>query len=353
MLFGYDFYFLWCAGGVAANGGNPYSAAELNKCLATISWPASEGVYPLNHPSHNFWLYCLLAYLPFSVSLILWSLISAGLCVWSGLQWLKLEGLALYKNSVLLSLLILVFPPILGTLVWGQVNALHFFGVTCFAVLYHARRYLFAGILLSLTIIKPHLYLCTYAYLALVIPRQRSWWVYCGAAFGLIAQVLLSQIFFQEGWQLYLKRLSYFSDDAVVLTGATLAQQLANLTGWGGFCIISSVFALLAGARLGVREHKQLSFLPLTLGVSLIFAPYCWSHGLVSCLPLFLPVMVGFIGKLSERQILGLVLGVACASIPLIVNAQSQIVWMLMPFFTIYLANKRVNERCGLRFRQQ
>lgn len=352
-MYGYDFYYLWCAGAMGSGGGNPYSVVQLNQCLTTISWPGSEGVQALTHPPYNFWLYCFLGYFPFVFALVLWSFISAGLFVWSGLNWWKLQALPPYKNRIIATMLILVFPPILSTLIWGQVNALHFFGLTGFAVLYHARRDLIAGLLLSLTLTKPNLYLCTYAYLAVVITRQRSWSVYAGGLLGLSAQVLVSLIFFPEGWQLYFKRLSSLGDEAVALAGATLAQQLSVNTGWGGFPILFCVCALIFGVAAGMRESKQLSLLPLTLGASLIFAPYCWSHGLVSCLPLFLPVIERFTRKLSEREILLLICVVACASMPLIVNAHSQMVWMLMPFFTIYLANKRVNERCGLRFRQQ
>jgi hypothetical protein len=333
MIYGYDFYYLWCAGAMGSGGGDPYSVVQLNQCLVSISWPDSEGVQALTHPPYNFWLYCLLGYFPFAFSLVLWSIISAGLCVWSGLKWWKLQDLPPYKNRIIAIMLILFFPPILSTLIWGQVNALHFFGLTGFAALYRARRYLIAGLLLSLTLTKPHLYLCTYVYLALVLARHRAWSVYAGGVLGLSAQVLISLLFFPEGWQLYVKRFSSLGEEALTLSGATLAQQLSITTGWGGFPILFCVCALIAGAFSGMREGKQLALLPLTLGVSLMCAPYCWSHGLVACLPLFLPAVERCTRTLSERQIMLLIFVVVCAVMPLIVNVHSQLVWMLMPLF--------------------
>jgi hypothetical protein len=342
MMFGYDFYYLWCAGSLATGGGNPYSVAELNACLSEISWPASEGVQALTHPPYNFWLYSLLGYLPFDISLLIWSIISAGLCAWSGLKWCNHLGLCLGKNRISAIMLILGFPPILSTLVWGQVNALHLFGLTAFAILYQGRRHFLAGFFLSLTLTKPNLYICTYAYLALVLARNRDWKVYGGGVIGLSAQVLTSLLFFPEGWQLYLNRLSSLSSEVVTLAGATIAQQLSTNTGWNGFPVLFCVCALISGAVASLRENKQLSLLPVTLGLSLIFAPYCWSHGMVSCLPLFLPLLARCSQRLSDRGTMFLILVIVCVAMPLIVNARSQFVWMLMPFLAVYLATKRI-----------
>ena len=314
---------------------NPYSANELQQCLATISWPATEDVQALTHPPYNFWLYGLFSYLPFTSSLLLWSIVSAGLCAWSGLQWWKMRGIALNAGAIPTTLVILTFPPITSNLLWGQVNAVHFFGLTAFTILYNRHRPLLAGILLSLTLAKPNLYLCTYAYLLLVTIRQRAWGVCLGGTLGLAAQIFISQLLYPRGWQLYYERLHSLAGEAVTLAGATLAQQLAILTGWNFVPIVFMACALLAGITAGIRERMQLSLLPLTLCLSLICAPYCWSHGLIACFPIFITPIARFCQRLSERQILFSILVLVCASQSLIVISQTQIIWMMIPFFAL------------------
>ena len=83
--------------------------------------------------------------------------------------------------------------------------------------------------------------------------------------------------------------------------------------------------------------EKSLALLPVVACSGLILAPYNWSHGLVGTFPAFAPAIVRLRQRSSEDAFMLAIIVLVCVSIPFVIRAQTQIVWMVLPFVALVL----------------
>ncbi len=149
-LFGYDFYYLWAVGALLHQGENPYDLALLQHQLDSIGWPATEHPQRFTHPVNSLWLYWILALMPFTVSLAVWSVLSMLVVILCACVLRRALELQQAVPTTLVVLVACVLPPTLGNIVWGQVNGVLLAGLTLFAYNLRRRRYFETGLSLSL-----------------------------------------------------------------------------------------------------------------------------------------------------------------------------------------------------------
>lgn len=340
-LFGYDFYYLWCSGELARSGGNPYDVQELGTCLTSIGWPAREGVQALTHPPSNFWLYGLFNLLPFEAAKVVWSILSFILMLVASNIWIRGTGRKECNQTDFSDyLLIAAFPAVISNVLWGQINALHFLGASLCWMLYRSKRDFLAGVGFSLCAVKPHLYIAVALYFLVVAAREWRTRIFVGGAFGLVFQLALSWFFFTRGWEFYAARLSSLSSEAITLPGATIAQQLIMVTGARWLPIACASLAVLYGITRGWRESCKLLLLPEVLCVSLLLAPYNWSHGMLGTLPAFIVLLPLIVHSRSSRMVLWFSAILALFSVFFSLKPDWQLIWISLPLIGIAVGLK-------------
>lgn len=292
-MFGYDFYYLWSAGHLAASGANPYDIEVLRPQLQALGWPTTEGVQRLTHLPYSFWLYSLFTLLPFTFARILWiaSLTVGYLFVarWLAKIYLEQNSELSARSLQNTTLLALLFPAIWYDVGYGQVNLLVLVGLIGALRLIRLHRDVLAGLLLSLTLIKPHLLIPIYCALGVFCLKQHRVSLIASACLGLVAQAVVSSLVAPNIFAQYLQQFSTVMTEASEISGASLGQILSGLVG------IRPVL-LAAGIAIGVAWGWRMkaiapSLLEHLVPISLLVAPYLWVHSMVLLIPSFLSAL--------------------------------------------------------------
>lgn len=348
-IVGYDFYYMWSAAHVALHGGNPYDLHTYSRELSSIGWPSDEAIPPFPHPPWALSLYLMVGFLPFKIALTLWLALAATtlfFCfrwIYRNLTFLRMADRP--PKMLLYSFLLLCFPPTIKILLWGQLSFLLLVGLLLFLVLYSRQRHFLAGLSLSLTLIKPDL-LVLYSALLACSYKQRNFSVLTGLAFGLLLQVLVVLVLcggsaeFLAGW------LTNVQATSVTVVGPTISQILANLLDAQWVALLTVALGGLIGLFYGTVRKLDISDLSSRLPVlSLLFAPYAWTHDFVLLIIPYLATMMSFERRFGELAALFVATSLCLVSFLLsnvFVKEQIMVVFPILLFIGIFHSHFRI-----------
>lgn len=188
-----DFVEYWSAGRLLAQGGNPYSPAELFTLQRTIGWTGTQPIVMWNPP------WTLPIVLPFGLpsfvaGQLLWLLFHVCLIMFSAQQLWRV-----YENSMhgsrLALFLAFTFVPTVFVLIIGQITPLVLAALTAF--LYCERKQDWRGMSASLVLltIKPHLLYLFWIVAPLWLIEKRLWRLIAMVAFVTASAVTLPLLF--------------------------------------------------------------------------------------------------------------------------------------------------------------
>jgi hypothetical protein len=330
-LFGYDFYYLWSVGALVHQGVDPYDIDLLRQQLYSLGWPSTEIPQKFTHPPNTLWLYWLLAIVPFKIALLVWSCLSCALIITSSLilaRALTLQG-SLSRQFVLYAAAI--FPPSLGTIIWGQVNAVLLFGIALFALGWARGGFFYAGMGLSLVLIKPHIFVPLLTVVLVWEILSRRWSCLVGCACGILCQIGASYVVAPDCIEWYRRALDGIVGESMLICGATLGQFIecqSNLRSIRPLLLFVGCVVALRLAKL--RGYSLVTLLGVILPLSVCVSPYCWMHSLVILLPGLVCIGSYLSYRFSERAIMYSMAVATVATLPLIVQGGWQPVWILL-----------------------
>jgi len=234
--------------------------------------------------------------LPFPVVANLWLVTNIGLlcaCIAICLRGRSIS----WAHWAILGLAILFFPPLIAHLGMGQASILVLFSLLFSTQLIEQQRPFLAGLIFSLSLVKPHLILLVMPALAFHLVTRDKWQKpLAGFIAGLVIQT--APLFFTfPSWL-----LSYFRSLAEapqwmypsILTIARIWLGHEGLA-WGSWLLVF-VFALIITIRLWKDETPAVAMV-WTLAVTLIASPFVWSWDQILLLPLIVSLAISLTGR--------------------------------------------------------
>jgi hypothetical protein len=315
MPFPYDFVHLWASARIARLGGNPYDPQQIAPLMAQAGWPPEESISGFMHPFWSLALMTPFSLLPFSIAAILWELAIIVLVV-ASLLLLRNEAVrrvcGQLPSGPNILLVTALFPPLLSTLAFGQSSAVLLLGCAGWLSFFCRGRFFTAGVLLSLTTLKPQLFVPLYVWVFLSQLRGHEWRTVTGFGVGLFTQISMSLLIAPESANQWFIAMRSIPEITSNLPTPALGRIIASLL---GVPQTVSIVMLIAGAgaaacALGfqgrVAERAVLFFIPL----GLLTTAYVWSH---SFLVLLLPWIfhVARLERIGDRPVLALSLVLA------------------------------------------
>jgi hypothetical protein len=176
-----DFRAYWAASRLLLEGRDPGDPLNMIEIERAHFDPGQEvAVMAWNPPT--LWVIMLpLAWIPFSKARWIWFVLNLALMISSALI---LSSMALPQGRVapplIYCLLVFALPPVLSTLFMGQIISLVVFGITAALWLIQNDRWFWAGVVLVLTSVKPHLVVLLVPYLLIYAAIRRKWAVWLG-----------------------------------------------------------------------------------------------------------------------------------------------------------------------------
>jgi hypothetical protein len=315
-----DFVEYWSAGDVFLGGGNPYDPEALNSSLTKALGEERTSTTMMWNPPWTLPLTAPFALLPLRLAHLLWVAVQLTLVLVSAnLLWRAYGGGnepgAWFRATVLL------FPPTVFLLVYGQIGALCLFGVAGFLFFMDRDRPIFAGLCVALTAIKPHLLFAFGLYLvleALVSRRDRI---------AMLSGALAVAAIAGAAWQI---NPHVYADYFAALTAPPGTSGFVSVQDWrlplGSYWLRMSVApeqfwvqflpaAIVIAAtfvfwRRAPGRRDWLRVAPALVLASLLAAPYGgWLFDLVLLLVPIVHVVLGLSAE-AGRRVLAAITGV-------------------------------------------
>jgi hypothetical protein len=151
-----DFEEYWTAGDVFLRGGNPYDPADLSASLRNATGTSRDDPTMMWNPPWTLPLTVPFAFLPIRLAHVLWVAVQVGLVLGSVRILVRIYGVPDTVRGPLFAA-VLLFPPTVFLLVYGQIGGVCLFGVAGFLFFLQRDRPIAAGLCVALTAIKPHL----------------------------------------------------------------------------------------------------------------------------------------------------------------------------------------------------
>lgn len=293
----YDGYQLWVIGRAVATGANPYDVQKLQQIWAQsiqVDYFANPALYsPL-----AMWLFLLLQRLPIEWFPFLWGLALSAILAWG--TWCCL---ATYKvelqgrlTAILSFLNLLIFLPCPRLIVYGQTTA-----VTLVGALYACsvvrrsdspgrKSQFIAGITLAVTLLKPHLFVPLYIFVAAQTIRKRLAYFGLGVIAGIAAMLVPVLVSEPDILQSYAAAVGLQSAFIGEYYSPTLGAQLRalGLLSWPQALVVLPSFAAVSALlilRSKLEAKAGLLAEAILLLCGLVFAPYAWTYDFVLALP--------------------------------------------------------------------
>ena len=281
-----DFIAYWSAARLLAGGGDPYDPSALLSMQQSVGWRHATPLPTWYGP----WIVAAtvpLGLLPYWPARAGWMILQvACLLASAAILWRLYEGQAQSRRPFILAA---TFAPSILGLVEGQISHLILLSLAAFPVLVRARRDWLAGAVLFPLTAKPlTLYLIglTVAVWAMRARRPKILGgVVLTVAAGSIAAVLLNDAVFGE-WAAFARTYSPLTQRYTPTVGSVLRHLFGVDRLWLAYlpAALGVGWWLTTWQRYGAdmdwREH-----LPVLSLISLLTAPFAWSHDAVLLFP--------------------------------------------------------------------
>jgi Glycosyltransferase family 87 len=305
-----DFRLAYAAATVALTSGYSHLYDLAAQKLAIESLGAGFNPQPFISPPPLAWLVTPLLILPFEAALVVWTVLLLAVLVWT---WYLLAPGTRLARAGHLALLLGVFPVAFGVMV-GQPGAWVAAAVATAWWLMRRDRPVWAGIVLSLTILKPQLALLVPVCL-LVSGHARTFgaWLVATLLIGLVALALLGP----DGVARYRDVLAQTQTPAWDITRR---YSISGPLGLGPILTVTQVVVIAVTLLAAWRRRGGGPELPMAAGIvgSLLATPYL---GFQDFLMLILAGWFVIRGGATTWQVVLLVAGYALLQLSLVVLA--------------------------------
>ena len=339
----YDYVNYWSAGRLNLQGNNPYDLDQLLFQQQQVGW-TEEWVLPTWYPP---WALSIL--MPFSLfsytpSRFLWFLASVSILVFAIVQsWKIYEG---PPRQMWLGLFIgVLFTPTLIALMLGQASPWILLGVMGFLVYIKKSRSLWlAGIFAGLISIKPQLLSLFWIALVLWSLKQRKWQVLAGSGVSIVIGLAIASIFNPAVLIEYIQ--SILSSPPFFLATPTIGFFLRTFLGY------EKSFLQFVPTLLGVvwlifywgKKHSTWDWqqeMPILIFVSIITAPYTWSHDQLILTPALMQATILLLHFRNHLKTMFLLAIFLCVNITnLLIHKlldETWVIWMAPVLLVCYL----------------
>ncbi len=277
-----DYIEYWSSGRINISGGNPYAPEEMVRIQKQIDSTLSEAIMMWNPP----WLLgfsMVLGFFNYSMSRILWFFFELFAIFFSAdLLWQVYGGNP--KKRWIAWIAILGFGPTLHALKLGQITPFILLGIAGFLYFQKKDKPFWAGVMVSLIFIKPHLlYLFIIAMLLWSI-INRKWQLLVGIAVGILLPFLIASLPNPGLTSQYFNAMLNYPPE--YWQTATLGTPLRLLLGQDLFFLqfIPMLLGLVWFLVFWLRNSKLwdwTSTLPLIVLVSTATSAYGWVFDLI------------------------------------------------------------------------
>lgn len=282
MLF-LDFYYFYAAGSLLAAGQNPYDLELHHAAMIELGWPPEKWSSAFPYPPTHLLIFVILAQLPFSLAIAIWSVIS-------------LYSVYIFFNvftsnrqiDLKTALAVLSFFPIWKLVLFGQTTWILLLSVALAVRAIEQRKDLLGGIWIGFSLLKPHLVFVAIPILIFQGGARSAFLrifgvtitLTLGAIFSLVMRPTIFAEFFStlQGNANFLS--AYWSDSIVSWLNALIGSWIAFPVMIFGILL---AIASILWHQSSIKEKTSQSLI-----WSLFFAPYAWSHDLILILPVYL-----------------------------------------------------------------
>ena len=293
-----DFIEYWAGGKLTIEGSNPYDPKEILRVERLIDASIPVTIMMWNPP----WTMSLV--MPFSLldyrtASTLWLLIHM-LIVMASAGWLWHYYGGRTSTAPLVALAAPLFPPALIALGNGQITPLALGGLCTFLLMEKQKRYIPAGIVASLTLIKPHLVYLAWGAIFLWSIHKRQWGIIIGAVLGVAGLLTAPLILNPRICQQYLAAMfNYPPDYYISPTLGTLARLVLGWQMWWPQFLpnVIGIVWLVWYWRSRRHEWNWKDHLPVILTVSVLTSAFGWLFDLVLFLIPIIQVSISLIRK--------------------------------------------------------
>ncbi len=343
----YDLVQYWAGAKQFAANSNPYNKEELFK----YELQASEGIFVLKEPIVLYatpivfpFIY-FLSYLDFNSTRLVWLTLTISIFYWLSLFYLKtnLDRFSFELKRIIIPIfLFFSFTPFYSAIWYGQISWLLYIGWVGFLIYYHKNPIL-SGVLLSLTLIKPHLLYLVYIFLLLDYTKNKNH--INGLLFGAVTLLLLSYSISPNIFSWYIE---FSKSPPIQWKTLNIGSWLQYYTNIHTILVrlTPSIIAVIILIILYFKRIKITSldynknFLKLS-SISLLTAPYGWVFDSVILFPIIGMTALSLYNSKKTLNSLALLLLIASLIMFFIPNAVSQdyYIWyvMLLSFVALKL----------------
>jgi hypothetical protein len=186
--------------------------------------------------------------------------------------------------------LMIMYPPALALLLWGQVVGVVLFGYVLFVTLTERRRDGLAGMCLALSTFKPHLGFLAWIWIGWWIVKHRRWKIILGTAIGLLIDIGL----------VFILNPNWLGDYRAAVAALPLSYDASTVwrviyrlflpdAPWIQFAGVAiSIVILVVYLARQRSDMRLLPAVPVLMLCSVICAPYGWIYDQLIALPAFL-----------------------------------------------------------------
>jgi len=274
---GGDFWGYWSSSFLLRNGQNPYSS-EAMRLVQTTQMDTGLGFTLMSwNPPTLFVIILPLTFLPITTAKFIWLIINLAMIAAMAIMLTKLylpQGNALINTTFLF--FVFTMPQILAGVYAGQVTILVSFGLIASMALIKKEKWFWAGAILILTSIKPHLIVLQVVYLLIHMWQKNKKQGWGGIFAAGIASIVV----------LFMLRPQLISDYFGLSNIAPTKWYTPTIGGWLSFMGITEIARYLIMLFLPIpfilAKHEtkfsmELSIALLTL-ITIPFTFFGWSY---------------------------------------------------------------------------
>lgn len=327
----------WSATHLFSNGENPYSLDLMTAVQRLEAHSTLEVTIMSWNPPTLFVFLLPLAWMPFTTAKFVWLFINMTLVLTAGLM---LTHIYMQAESPRLRLAFLVFvigfPAVLAGLYMGQVTFLVFWGMVACMALVKKNQWFWAGAILILATIKPHITILSVIYLLVYMAKHRRWQGWFGLASAGVA-CLIMLFLFRPGL------LADLQGETVVASVPWATSTIGGLISYLGFTDVARYLILLflplpfLLVKYSETFNLELSIALLTL-ITVPTTFFGWSYDQTI---LLIPIAQVFAWMSRSRTRWWIISAIVCAMIinyyqRLVVINETYYVWIPMFWWIIF-----------------